>query len=392
MGKVIVTDKGRRWIDGGHPWIYADDVAAGGGEPGGLVQVCDPEERALGWGLLSTRSKIAVRLISRAAERPERSFWLERARSALLRRERAGLLDPRGACRLVAGDADGFPGLVVDRYADTWVVQCGTQGADRLRDLALEVLTECASSAPRAVLDRSDASVRRLEGLGERVEWLRGADAGPVRVEEPGLVYEVDVQEGHKTGHYLDQRDNRRAAAAWAAGRAVLDAFCYDGLFGIRAALAGAERVVCLDESARALERARRNAELNGVEARITLARADAMRELRLRERGGERYGLVVVDPPAFARNKAELPGAARGYRELNRRALGLVESGGALVSASCSYHVQPWLFLGFLRDAAAQAGRRVYLEELRGAAADHPVLLSLPETWYLKCAFLRAE
>jgi 23S rRNA (cytosine1962-C5)-methyltransferase len=397
MTRVILTGRGRRSIEAGHPWVYADDIASGGGESGALVELCDPREQPLGWGLLSTHSKIAVRLVSRERSAPDEAFWRARLRSALALRARHGLLQARGAVRLLAGDADGFPGLVADCYAGVLVFQCGTSGAENLRALVLGLLREELPFELVAVLDRSDSTARRLEGLDKRVEWLAGEPREQVLVEEelpgaPLLRYEVDLLGGHKTGHYLDQRTNRARAAQAARGARVLDAFCYDGLFGIRAALMGAARVLCVDQSAKALERVRRNAELNGVSERIEIERADLMRDLRERETRAERYELVVVDPPAFARSKRELEGALRGYRELNRRALALVETGGLLVSASCSYNVKPGPFLDVLAAACFESGRTVVLEELSGAAPDHPVLMTLPETWYLKCATLRVR
>jgi 23S rRNA (cytosine1962-C5)-methyltransferase len=292
---------------------------------------------------------------------------------------------------LLAGDADGVPGMVIDHYAGVFVLQSGTQGSDRLRDVLVEGL-EGLERPLRAVVDRSDASVRRLEGLEKRVEVLRGELPESVEVREEDLRYEVDVLHGHKTGHYLDQRANRRRAAELARGRRVLDAFSYDGLFGVRAALAGAESVLCLDQSGPALERARRNAERNRVAALVATERSDVMRDLKQRAADAPPFGLVVVDPPAFARNKGELEGALRGYRELNLRALALVEDGGHLVTASCSHAVKPAAFVEVLAQAAAASGRDVVLEELRGAAPDHPALLVLPESAYLKCAFLRVS
>ncbi|MEW6073075.1 MAG: class I SAM-dependent rRNA methyltransferase [Planctomycetota bacterium] len=396
MGAIKLTGRGRRWILGGHPWVYADDVAGGEGEPGELVPVHDPHGSVLGWGLFSSASKICIRFVTREAAPPDRAFWLGRVRRAIEARERLGLLVPGGACRLIAGDAEGLPGFVVDRYADVLVLSSGCQGSDRLRDLFLELLEESLPFAPRAVLDRSDTAVRRLEALAPRVEWLRGAPVETVEVVEeerdgdPCLVYEVAPAAGHKTGHYLDQVLNRRRAARHARGTEVLDAFSYDGLFGVRAALAGARAVLCLDQSAAAGERLARNAERNGVADRVVFARADAMRDLRRRGEAGERYGLVIVDPPAFARNRREAAGAARGYRELNRRAMGLVAEGGVLVSASCSYNVRREEFLEHLTAAALAAGREARLLELTAAGPDHPVLLGLPESGYLKCAFLR--
>jgi 23S rRNA (cytosine1962-C5)-methyltransferase len=396
-----VTGRGRKRLLGGHPWIYADDVRVADAESGALVAVHGPDGAHLGWALHSASSRIALRLVSRGRAEPDGDLWRARAAAAVAHRRSLGLLGPRDACRLVHGDADGFPGLVVDRYADALVLQSGTQGSDRFRDEWLGHLLAVLDVPITSVLDRSDSSTRVHEELGERVEWLRGERTEPVEVVEPArgngegvpaLAYEVSLTAGHKTGHYLDQRENRAHAARFARDARVLDAFSYDGLFGIRAALAGARDVLCIDQSQEALDRLRRNAERNGVSDRVRFERANCMHELREREQAPERYELIVVDPPAFARNKRERDGAERGYVELNRRALALVAPGGTLVSASCSYHVRAEAFVRHLASAARLADRRAWLEELRGAAPDHPAWLALPESAYLKCAFLRVE
>jgi len=395
-GRVLLTGRGRRRFLSGHPWIYADDVQAIDAEPGDLVSVHAPDQSVLGWALFSSHSRIALRLVSRGKVAPDRDFWLARARAAVLHRRDLGLCGERDACRLIGGEADGFPGLIVDRYADALVLQSGCQGSDRLRDLWLACLEEALERPAASVLDRSDSATRSHEDLPERVEWLRGERSAPVEVLEPArpgvapLAYEVALLTGHKTGHYLDQRENRAAAARFARDGRVLDAFSYDGLFGIRAALAGARSVLCLDQSQEALERARRNAERNGVAERVSVERANAMHDLRARAERGESYELVIVDPPAFARGRRELEGALRGYHELNRRAVSLVSAGGVLVSASCSHNVGRDDFVGALAAASRDAERDARLFCLAGAAPDHPVLAGLPESEYLKCAFLR--
>jgi 23S rRNA (cytosine1962-C5)-methyltransferase len=392
MGKIVLTGKGRRWLEGGHPWAFRDDVARAEAEPGEIAAVEGPGGKALGFGMYSSASRIAVRMVTRRREEPDRGFWRERVGRAVRARERMGYLAEDGACRLVGGDAEGLPGLVVDRYGSVCVLQSGTQGADLLRGLVVELLDELLPFRLACVLDRSDSAVRRLESLERRVEVLRGEVPARVVVRELDLEYEVDVTTGHKTGHYLDQRENRVRAAAQARGRSVLDAFSYDGLFGVRAAIAGATAVLCVDQSEAALERARANAERNGVLERVKVRRANCMSELRALSRTEERFGLVVVDPPAFAKNRSEIAGAARGYVEVNRRAMALVEEGGTLVSASCSYNVRAQTFVDYLAQAAHASGREAFLTELAGAAPDHPALLALPESAYLKCAFLRVE
>ncbi len=394
MGKITLTGKGRRWHLSGHPWVYTDDVARGEGEPGELLPVESPEGDLLGWALFSTSSRIALRFVTREPQQPKRAFWADRVRRAVQARAALGMLDPDGACRLIAGDADGLPGFVADRYATTVVLQCGTQSADRMRDFLLELLFEELPFEPTVVVDRSDTSVRRFENLARRVEVLRGDAEAHVEVRDGDLRYSVDVLGGHKTGHYLDQVPNRRTAAAHAAGRRVLDAFSYDGLFGIRAALAGAEEVLCLEQNQAACARLVDNARRNGVADRVRVERTNCMKALKaLAEgEGAGSYGLVVVDPPAFARSRKEIAGAERGYVELNRRGLALCAPGAVLVSASCSHNVRSADFLEFLAKSSHLAGRPARLEELAGAAPDHPHLLSLPESHYLKCAFLRVE
>ncbi len=396
MATVVLSGRGRRRVLGGHPWIYADDVSEAQAQPGELVPVFDPNANPLGWGLYSSHSKICVRLVTRQAEQPKREFWKGRIERAWQYRASLGLGGPGGAARLLAGDADGVPGLVIDRYGDVLVLQSGCQGSDRMRDFVLELLGEVLPWKPRAILDRSDTSVRKLEDLEPRVEWIEGGPLESVEVEErnegePPLVYEVALLEGHKTGHYLDQRENRVRASRFAAGARVLDLFSYDGLFGVRAALAGAESVLCIDQSKVAGERLMRNAERNGVADRIEFRRANAMQEVRSLAAESEPFGLIVCDPPAFARNRREAEGAQRGYREVNMRALGALEPGGVLVSASCSYNVGRDTFLECLARAALDADREVRLMEFTGASKDHPVSLHLPESDYLKCAFLRA-
>jgi len=388
IGKVRLTGRGRRRYETGHPWIFADDLSAEDATPGAVVAIEDPRGDVVGFGLFSSQSKIRVRAFLRGSTPPSAGFWATQVERALELRRRIGLLDPAGACRLIAGDADLVPGLVVDHYAGVAVVQSGAQGADAVRDEVVKALL--TQMQLRAVVERSDSSVRKLEGLEKRVGLLYGELDGEVEVREAGMTYEVDVLGGHKTGHYLDQRLNRMRAAELCADGEMLDAFSYDGLFGVRAALAGAKLVTCLDQAEAALARASRNAERNGVLERMRFERVDVMRELKKRDDFVRRFDVVVVDPPAFAKNKSELEGAERGYRELNLRAMGLVRDGGVLVSASCSYAMRTELFLQTLARAANLSGRIVRLEELRGASPDHPHLLTTPETHYLKCAFLR--
>lgn len=390
LGRARLTGRGRRrWLSG-HPWIYADDLSEVEAGPGALVAVEDPRGARVAWALFSAGTKLALRMVSGTEREPGREHWRAALARSIALRDREGLLDPADACRLLHGDAEGTPGLVIDRYADVVVLQSGTQAADRLRDVFVELLRELLPWRPRAIVERSDTAVRRLEGLEPRSGVLAGELPSELVVREGDLVYEVDVLRGHKTGHYLDQRENRKAAAQHAVGARVLDAFCYDGLFGLRAALAGAVDVLCLDQSREALERLARNAQRNGVAGRVRAERSDAMGDLRARAAAGEQYDLIALDPPPFARSRAELAGAERGYRELNLRALRLLAPGGRLASSSCSHALSSARFVELLGEAARDAGRAAWLEELRGAARDHPQLLTLPESGYLKCALVR--
>lgn len=392
MGKITLTGKGRRWVQDGHPWIYHDDVADGEGEDGELLPVEDPSGKLVGWGLHSSKSRIRVRLVTRENKQPNREFWVERLRRCIALREDHGLMNPEGACRLVAGDADGMPGLVIDRYGRSVVLQCSSQAADRMRDFLLEVLAEVMPYELEAIVDRSDVSVRKLEGLQPRVEVLQGDVSKPLVVRDGELEFTVDVQTGHKTGAYLDQSRNRIQAASWAKGVRVLDAFAYDGLFGVRAAMAGASEVLCLEQNQAATERILDHAARNGVGDKVRVQKTNCMQALRDLADEGQSFGLAVVDPPAFARNRREAAGAERGYVELNRRAIGMAEPGGVVVSASCSYNVRPEEFVDYLRKSSRLAQRESVLMDLKGAAPDHPQHLALPESRYLKCAFLRVH
>jgi 23S rRNA (cytosine1962-C5)-methyltransferase len=392
MASMKLTGKGRRWVLGGHPWIYRDDIAAGTAQAGDLVQVLAPTGESLGWALFSDASRIALRLVTRDEEQPTREFWMKRVQRAVDTRARAGMLEPDGACRLIAGDSEGLPGMVVDRYGKVAVLQLGTQGADRMGEFLVELIREALPFELDAVVNRSDTAVRKLENLPKQTEVMHGSVTGPIEVRDGDLIYAVDVFQGHKTGHYLDQVDNRRRAARLAEGERVLDAFAYDGLFGIRAAMAGASDVVCLEQNKAACERLVVCAERNGVADRVRVERVNCMKDLRARAEQGEEYGLVILDPPAFARSKRERAGAERGYVELARRGLALTRPGGSLVSASCSFNIRASEFRGFLASAAHLAGRDVWMEQMTGASPDHPELLTLPESSYLKCAFLRVD
>ncbi len=351
-------------------------------QPGDLVDVRSERGRPLGLAFFSSTSQITLRMLGEGP-RDERAFFTERLQAAIA--YRAQVAPDAEACRLVNAEADRLPSLVVDRYADVLVVQTLSQGTDRRLDLFVEILSSLLT--PRGILARNDVKVRRLEGLDEVVEVRAGDVPDLIDVREGTVRYQVDVRHGQKTGLFLDQRENHLAAAAYARGRA-LDAFAYHGGFALQMA-ARCESVLALDGSEPAVAALGANARRNGitnVDARV----ANVFDELRELEISRERFDTIVLDPPAFAKNKASLEKALGGYKEINLRALKLLRSGGILMTCTCSYHVDEPLFLDVLERAAADAHAPVVLVEKRLQARDHPVLLGVPETSYLKCLVLR--
>lgn len=385
--QVRLTPKGWRWRRSGHPWIFRDDVVLPreGLESGDLVTVADPQGRFLGQALYSALSRIALRWVTDQEILVDRNFWAARlARAISWRRQ---VVRDSDACRLVFGEADGFPGLVVDNYAGHLAVQSLHPGMERLLPRLLEILQE--QLQPASITLRHDVEVRRLEGLPLEVGTVFGELPELVEVREGPVRFLVDLRRGQKTGLFLDQRENRRAVAAWSRGE-VLDAFAYQGGFALHLA-SRARRVTLVESSEAALSLARANARLNGCD-NLEFVKDNVFNYLKEALSQGRRFDLIVLDPPAFAKSRAERPGALRGYRELNRRAFQLLKPGGLLFTCSCSYNLSEPEFMEVVRRAAADAGREVRLVEKRGAAPDHPVLLSLPESSYLKCLVLAAQ
>jgi 23S rRNA (cytosine1962-C5)-methyltransferase len=381
---VTITKRGADRARARHQWIYRSDVADTGEARGGdVVRVADPNGRALGRAFYSDASLITLRFVTFADVETDRDFWRGRLERAVALRE--GLVEGTTAYRVVHGEGDLVSSLVVDRYGDCLSIQTLSQGTDRLKSLWVELLVE--RFAPRAIVERNDAHVRDLEGLPRTTGMLAGDAPGEIEVEEHGIRYLVDPVTGQKTGAFLDQRENRVAAGRYARGRA-MDAFSFHGSFALHLA-ARCDHVVAVDSSADALARASRNAALNGLEDRIELVEANVFDLLRAYEASGERFDTIVLDPPAFVKRKPALEAGLRGYKEINLRALKLLSPGGVLVSATCSYHVSEELFLGVLAAAAADAGRDARILEKRMQSRDHPVLLSVPETYYLKCVIL---
>jgi 23S rRNA (cytosine1962-C5)-methyltransferase len=375
-----------------HPWVFAGAVERVDGEPADGAEV-DLHSSAGEWiarGLFNGKSKIRVRLYSWEAGRGlDRDLFRERIERAVRLREALGVRGPGRGCRLVFSEADGLSGCTIDEYAGWLTVQFTALGIARRRDLLADVLNEVVR--PRGIYVRTEKGVGTLEGL-DLQDGLLAGDPPPadLAIEEHGLSFLVNIAEGQKTGFYHDQRDNRQAAARLAPGRRVLDAFCYTGGFGLHAARAGAASVEGVDVSEPALSLGRRNAERNGL-AQVTFTRADVFKFLDAQVKEGQKFGLVVLDPPKFARSRGAIPEAMRGYRHLLKQAVKLAEPGGFVVFCCCSGVISPDMLTELVAQVAGEERRDVQILERRGAAADHPTAVSCLETAYLKCFLLRA-
>ncbi|GGG10784.1 ribosomal RNA large subunit methyltransferase I [Paenibacillus abyssi] len=462
MRAKIVLNRGRKpRLEQGHPWIYANEMERMEGEavPGSLVDVVDHKGRYLGTGYWNPKSQIIVRIAAyRPIEEMDHVFFVERLQQCKIHRER--FVKDQNDCRLVYGEADFLPGLTVDRFGDVLVVQLLTLGMDIRRETLVAALIEVF--APAGIYERSDVGVRALEGLEERTGVLYGDCPRIVEITENGLLMEVDIVQGQKTGYFYDQRENRASIAplmtgfgyrsgirleareqqdlpeAWMGveeregkvlvpvnangkvvsfpywdGATVLECFAHTGSFTLHACSYGAKKVTCLDVSEHAIETARRNVERNGFTDRVEFVVADAFDYLRTQVKGleerknraggkadtskplgdaGRTWDVVILDPPAFAKTKSAVPGAVRGYKDINLQGMKLVNEGGYLVTASCSYHMRPELFLETVQAAAADAGKLLRLVEWRAAGKDHPQLLGVQEGHYLKFAIFEVR
>jgi len=383
---AVVSRKGaHRWASG-HPWIYRSDVTRRPDAPAGAVLVRDTARRPLGWALWSPASEISLRLLDARADAViGAAWWRDRLQASAARR--ASLGSDVSAWRVAHAEADGCPSLVVDRY-DRWlVIQLLSAGLEAFRAPILDALIELC--APAGVLARNDAAVRTKEGLARQTVLLAGDVPREIEVREHGVRYLAAPWDGQKTGAFLDQRENRVLAGQLARGRA-LDCFSYHGSFALHMAQR-ADRVTAVDSSLAALARARENAARNAIDS-IDFVEADVFEYLRDAESRGDRYETIVLDPPAFAKTRGALASALRGYKEINLRAMRLLSSGGILLTASCSFHLSKPLFLEMLTGAAADSGRRMTLRHILGQPLDHPEVLTIPETGYIKAAVIQAE
>jgi 23S rRNA (cytosine1962-C5)-methyltransferase len=397
--RIILKPREEARIRAGHPWVYDNEIAGveGQPEPGAEVEVTDARRRSLGSAFFNPTSKIRARIYSRLPRAADEAFFVETLERALAWRRR--FFDPdRMSLRLAIGEAVGLPGLIIDSFAGVaegqgsgrWLsAQFLSLGVDARK---AEILGALAKVFPSdGVAERSDAPVRALEGLPATVGVLAGSVPAAVSIEENGLRFALDILGGQKTGWYLDQRSNRAAAARYAKGRRVLDAFCNAGGFGLACAAAGAGSVLAVDSSADAIAAVTANAERNGFGSIVEAREANAFDLLHALERSREKFGLIILDPPAFAKNRASVEGARRGYKELNLRALKLLDAGGVLVTCSCSHWFGPELFARMLEEAAEDAGRRTRIIEERTQDLDHPIISGYGESRYLKCTIAEA-
>ena len=391
MTQIVISTRGAKRIRQGHLWVYRSDVRQTGASGGAIARVVDEAGNLVGQAFYSDRSEIALRFLCTDEALIDREWWSTRLRQCAARR--AAIARDSNAYRLAYSEGDLLPSLIVDVYDNILVLQTLSQGTDRLKDLFVEILVEQFN--PRAIIERNDARVREFEGLELKSGVLFGAlDGAPdgarpdaIEISQHGIRFIVSPLGGQKTGAFLDQRENYQATRSVAHGR-VLDCFTCNGGFALHVASV-CESVLAIDISTEATAAAQRNAELNGA-GNVEFRTANVFDALREMESAGERFDTIILDPPAFAKNRATVKSAARGYKEINLRALKLLRPGGVLVSCSCSYHMSEELFLEIISDAALDAHRRVQIIERRGQSTDHPVLLGVPETHYLKCVIAR--
>ena len=408
--QAIVTKKAARAIHEGHPWVFAGEVKNVEPAPldgrvvenGGIVDVREENGTYLGTGLISENSTIRIRLVTRNAnDRLDEAFWRrkltwawEHRKACMGSRVLPGCEPDTNCCRIVFSEADGLPGLIVDRYEDVLVAQVGTVGMERIKPMLYELLLDILQAdgqQVQRVYERNDMPARDKEGLPRHSGWWKGEGSAQLEVRENGIVFGLDIEQSQKTGFFLDQKYNRRAVREIAAGRRVLDCFSHVGPFGLNAAAGGAAFVRCVDSSATALGLARENAKLNGFDDRMGFTQADVLEYLpelladkaRLREEGGP-FDLIVLDPPAFAKTRKATHGAMRGYRDINYRAMRLLPRGGYLATCSCSHFMTTDLLKKAIYQAAHDASVQLMQVEERQQAPDHPILWGVPETHYL--------
>ncbi|HSB27749.1 MAG TPA: class I SAM-dependent rRNA methyltransferase [Pyrinomonadaceae bacterium] len=386
MNTVKVNKRGANRVRKGHLWIYRSDIVNIDAQGGAIVSVVDEGGNFVGHAFYSDRSEIALRFLTLTKEDINVDWWRAKIRQCAARRKIAA---DTNAYRVIYSEGDLLPSLIVDRYADVLVLQTLSQGTETIKSTLVEILVE--EFQPSAIIERNDARVRQLEGLPLLSGTLYGQSPDQFEILQHGLRFVVAPAGGQKTGSFLDQRENRlaaRIAAETSAAQRALDCFTFNGAFALHLASVCKE-VVAIDISTEAIQAAKHNAELNRL-SNVQFQEGNVFDSLRDLENRGDRFDTIVLDPPAFAKNRASLKSALRGYKEINLRALKLLSPGGVLVTCTCSYHVSEDLFIEILASAAVDAKRRVQIIEKRLQASDHPVLLGMPETYYLKCVIAR--
>lgn len=382
-GSVVISPRGVERLRAGHLWIYRSDIRSADAEAGAIVRLIDERGRFHGRAFYSDKSQIAIRLITPHDVPVDRAFFTQRLQRAAEFRKR--IVENTEAYRLVYGEADLLSSLVVDRYGDYLVIQTLSQGTERQKDLFVQILVELFS--PKGILERNDPRVRLLEALDQRVGVLYGEIPLEIQAKENGISFVYDLQKGQKTGTFLDQRENHWAARRYTSGE-VLDCFSYQGGFALTVA-GSCEHVEAVDMAPAAVEVARRNQQLNSI-TNVHFREGNTFDILKEYDDAGRRFQAVILDPPAFAKNRDSISAAHRGYKEINLRALKILAPGGFLITCSCSYHITEALFLQIIAEAANDARKTVAVVERRTQAEDHPILLTMPETHYLKCLILR--
>ncbi len=394
--KFVITAKGTRWVEQGHPWIYDAEVISSEGEceNGALVDAVSEKGKYLGTGFLSLNSKIRIRLISRNAnDKFDEAFWRRRIKYAWDYRKTV-MCGDTGCCRVIFGEADSFPGLTVDRFSDILVTQTLSVGIEKIKPMLFPLIVEVLRADGQeisGIFERNDVKIRELEGLEQNKGWFElEGEAHPestvTEICENGIYYSVDVENGQKTGFFLDQKYNRLAVARLAKGRRVLDCFTHTGSFALNAAMGGAEHVTAVDVSESAIEMAKKNAERNGLSERMDFIAANVFDLLpEMEAKGKAPYDFIILDPPAFTKSRKTVHSAEKGYKEINLRALKLLPRGGYFATASCSHFMPSELFVKMLRSAALDAGVELRQIEARQQSPDHPILWNVPETDYLK-------
>ncbi|QIB27381.1 class I SAM-dependent rRNA methyltransferase [Caloranaerobacter azorensis] len=387
MAKVILKKHRDKRILKGHLWVFDNEIERieGDYEPGDIVDVYNSINKFLGRGYINPKSKIRVRIMTRKQEEIDREFFKKRIENAWEYRKR--LVDT-SSCRVIFGEADFIPALIVDKFSDYLVVQTLALGIDKYKDMIVELLDEIIK--PKGIFERNDVPVRELEGLEQRKGFLKGTFDTKIEIVENGIKMVVDIENGQKTGYFLDQRENRAAIKPLVKDARVLDTFTHTGGFALHAAHYGAKEVIAVDISEHAIDYVNQNAKLNGFEDKIQGVVGNVFDVLRDYHKNKEKFDVVILDPPAFCKSRSALEGAYRGYKEINLRAMKIIKPGGFLVTCSCSHYMTPELFMEMIQDAAKDAKKTLRQIEVRTQAKDHPILLGSDESLYLKCVIVQ--